>query len=134
MLTCAGSVHDGDIVPMLAAFDLFHDEEDLPVTHRADNRAWKTSQVTPMGGRVILERLSCPSAASGRSSSTEDYVRVNINDGIVPVPDCDSGPGRSCALPKFVEKIKNRGVELGDFREKCGLGDDMPDRITFLHQ
>ncbi|KAL1631771.1 hypothetical protein SLS56_004292 [Neofusicoccum ribis] len=127
-------VHDGDIVPMLAAFDLLHDDEDLPITHRADGRAWKTSQVTPMGGRTILERFSCLPAGSGNESSSEAFVRVNINDGIVPVPGCDSGPGGSCPLQKFAERIKDRGAELGDFREKCGLSEDMPDRITFLHQ
>ncbi|OJD35609.1 phosphoglycerate mutase-like protein [Diplodia corticola] len=127
-------VHDGDIVPMLAALDIFHDNEDLPITRRADDRAWKTSQVTPMGGRVTFERLSCPSGKSESEALAQAYVRVNINDGIVPVPGCDSGPGGSCPLRLFAEKIKNRGVELGDYREKCGLGEDMPDRITFLHQ
>ncbi|OMP84662.1 3-phytase B [Diplodia seriata] len=124
------SVHDGDIVPMLAALDIFHDKADLPITRRADDRVWKTSQVTPMGGRITFERLSCPES----ESPTQAYVRININDGVVPMPGCDSGPGRSCPLPDFAAKIKNRGVELGDFRAKCGLGDDMPDRITFLHQ
>ncbi|KAL0260462.1 hypothetical protein SLS55_004151 [Diplodia seriata] len=124
------SVHDGDIVPMLAALDIFHDKADLPITRRADDRVWKTSQVTPMGGRITFERLSCPES----ESPTQAYVRININDGVVPMPGCDSGPGRSCPLPEFAAKIKNRGVELGDFRAKCGLGDDMPDRITFLHQ
>ncbi|EKG17975.1 Histidine phosphatase superfamily clade-2 [Macrophomina phaseolina MS6] len=127
-------VHDGDIVPMLAAFDLFHDEEDLPITHRVDDRAWKTSQITPMGGRTILERLSCIPAGSQDHSPAEVYVRVNVNDGIVPVPGCDHGPGGSCPLQSFAKRIKDRGAELGDFREKCGLGEEMPDRITFLHQ
>lgn len=116
---------------MLAALDIFHDDEDLPITHRADGRAWKTSQITPMGGRIIFERLSCLSESE---SSTKAYVRINVNDGIVPVPGCNGGPGGSCSLTEFAEKVRHRGAELGDFREKCGLSDDMPDRITFLHQ
>lgn len=83
---------------------------------------------------MILERLTCIPAGSEDKTSREFYVRVNINDGIVPVPGCDNGPGGSCPLQKFAEKIKDRGAELGDFREKCGLGESMPDKITFLHQ
>lgn len=86
-----------------------------------------------MGGRVIFERLSCSSEASKRARG-DTYVRVNINDGIVAIPDCDNGPGSSCPLKDFLERVKARGAELGDFREKCGIGEDMPDRITFLHQ
>lgn len=132
-------VHDGDIVPMLAALDLFHDNEDLPITHVADERRWRTSSITPMGGRVIFERIVCSSPSSTLKTSDvgedEDvFVRINVNDGIVAIPGCKGGPGKSCALDRFLEMVKRRGEEVGDFREKCGLGKDAADRITFLHQ
>ncbi|KZF20862.1 phosphoglycerate mutase-like protein [Xylona heveae TC161] len=139
-------VHDGDIVPMLAAFNIFPDKHHLPLHRVAKHRTWRTSQVTPMGGRIILERLRCSAGddssndfelkAKKRSSDANDeiYVRLNINDGIVPIPSCDSGPGYSCPLDDFLELVRRRGEEVGDFREKCGLGKDAPDRITFLHQ
>lgn len=117
---------------MLAALDLFHDDEPLPVTHEAKDRAWRTSQITQMGGRVTFERLSCADSSTQKSSQ---FVRININDGIVAMPGCESGPGRSCPLGEFLEGIRWRGEELGDFRKVCGLtGADVPDRITFLHQ
>jgi hypothetical protein len=30
--------------------------------------------------------------------------------------------------------VRERGKDIGDFRTVCGLGNEMPDRITFLHQ
>lgn len=127
------SVHDGDIVPMLAALKVFPDDSPLPVTRVEKTREWRTSQVTPMGGRTILEFLSC-SRGDKSTWRGSDFVRLNINDGIVPIPGCDDGPGRSCSLSRFVERMRKRGQEVGDFRKLCGLGDDAADRITFLHQ
>lgn len=133
------SVHDGDIIPMIAALQLFPYSHDLPVTHLDRTRAWRTSQLTPMGGRVIFERLSCTSAArtndrNGNDHDKSVYVRINVNDGIVALPGCDSGPGKSCPLEEFLELVSKRGEEVGDFRQVCGLSSDAADRITFLHQ
>ncbi|OCK79484.1 phosphoglycerate mutase-like protein [Lepidopterella palustris CBS 459.81] len=128
-------VHDGDIVPMLTALDLFPDKNHLPITHIAHDRKWRTSQVSPMSGRVIFERLTCPSQPyDTASTSNETFVRVNINDGIVAIPGCASGPGHSCPLSEFEARVAMRGRELGDFRERCGLGREAPGRISFLHQ
>ena len=95
-----------------------------------------------MGGRVIFERLSCSSTSTGDRNDHHGetkqhrniYVRINVNDGIVALPGCDSGPGKSCPLDEFLELVSKRGEEAGDFRQVCGLGPDAADRITFLHQ
>lgn len=116
---------------MLAALGLFEDAEDLPVTEIAKNRKWKTSQITPMGGRILFERLRC--SAEG-SEQKEVYIRLNVNDGIVALDGCSDGPGSSCPLNGFLEHIKIRGEIAGDFRKTCGLGEDAPDRLTFLRQ
>jgi acid phosphatase len=118
-------VHDGDIVPMLTALGLFEDAKDLPVDRIKEDRQWKTSQVTPMGGRILFERMTCPTGL---------YVRFNVNDGIVPLKGCDDGPGSSCALDAFAEYVKARGQDAGDFRKICGLGKDAPRALTFLRQ
>lgn len=125
-------MHDGDIAPMITALDIINDEEHLPITHIPANRKWRKSQVSPMGGRTIFELLSCKS--SDGTTDPRKYVRININDGITAIPSCDSGPGRSCPLEEFAARTKRKGEEVGDFREKCGLGEDAADRITFLRQ
>jgi len=140
-------VHDGDIVPMLAALDIFPQEPELPTSHVLHNRTWRTSDVVPMGGRVIFERLVCaapracwdngpmyPNHVYCEEREDEVYVRVNVNDGIVAVPGCDDGPGGSCGLGQFLGKVEMRGEQVGDFGRVCGLAEEAPKAITFLHQ
>jgi acid phosphatase len=119
---------------MLAALDIFSDSDPLPITHVARARKWRTSQVTPMGGRTTLELMSCDEEGILGGKDHSKFVRLNINDGIVPIPGCRDGPGGSCKLEQFADRVRERGREVGDFRTVCGLGEDMPDRITFLHQ
>ncbi|KAH0543203.1 hypothetical protein FGG08_002464 [Glutinoglossum americanum] len=125
------STHDSDIISMISTLDIFIDSQGLPTDRILTARNWRTSQMTPMGGRVIFERLTCSEDSGGAEQS---YLRININDGIVEIPHCSTGPGSSCPLEKFVTSVMQKGKELGDFREKCHLTEDLPDRITFLHQ
>lgn len=141
------SVHDGDIIPLLAALDLFPQKPHLPTTHVEHNRTFRTSDVVPMGGRIIFERLVCEGPTDCWSNAPfypnhiycappEEliFVRVNVNDGIVALPGCDSGPGRSCPLHDFVERVEHMGEKVGEFRDMCGLDADGPAGLTFLHQ
>lgn len=116
---------------MITALDVINDDEHLPTTHIPHSRKWRKSQVSPMGGRIIFELLNCKQP---NSPNSERFVRLNINDGITAIPDCDDGPGRSCLLAQFAARTMKRGEEVGDFRELCGLAEDAADQITFLHQ
>ncbi|KAL4937238.1 hypothetical protein BDV06DRAFT_216033 [Aspergillus oleicola] len=112
-------VHDGDISPFLDALDILKDpkyDPVLPTTHRATDRNWRTSTAMPMGGRVILERMTCQTTSNGASRHGAS-VRVNINDKIVPLPYCRSGPGFSCPLGEFSAHVRRRGSEVGEFEE-----------------
>ena len=140
---------------MLAALGIFYSRTALPTTHREPSRSWHLSQVTPMSGRIIFERLTCGSAHASshyqlhhgyfegstraqqrvlQAGHNRTYVRININDGIVALPNCTSGPGSSCPLEEFLANVAKRGEEVEDFREICGLGDDVPGALDFLHQ
>ncbi|KKY14297.1 putative multiple inositol polyphosphate phosphatase [Phaeomoniella chlamydospora] len=128
-------VHDGDIIPILSAlgYPAGYDNEPCETKMPSDtlvlDRAYRTSDITPMGGRIILERLQCESAGS-----QEIYVRLNINDGIVPIGHDTSGPGHSTTLQDFKDYLMVRAKMAGDFREVCGLEMSAPSKITFLHQ
>ncbi len=115
--------------PLLTALGILSDpsEMNLPTTHAITDRLWKTSSVLPMGARITLERLGCSSVEN------QTYIRININDRIVPLHSCRSGPGGSCALPDFVDYVQRRGAAFGDFGEVCGLKGHA-ERITFLRQ
>ncbi|PWY83454.1 phosphoglycerate mutase-like protein [Aspergillus heteromorphus CBS 117.55] len=113
-------VHDGDIAPFLTALDILRDSKydpSLPVTHVAKDRVWRTSTVLPMGARVNLERMTCSSECGGDPDSEGTYIRVNINDKIVPLPYCKSGPGLSCPLAEFLGHVERRRGEVGEFKE-----------------
>jgi acid phosphatase len=126
------------MAPMMTALNLLHDEANdphLPTSYIAEDRKWLTSQLMPMGGRIIFERLTCQPRISTPTSSPEQFIRINVNDGIMPLGNCTSGPGHSCPLSEFTEFVRRRGVELGNFEESCGIekkGDG--GGLTFLHQ
>ncbi|KAH6618457.1 3-phytase B precursor [Boeremia exigua] len=145
-------VHDGDIAPMITALDVINDDELLPTTHINHNRKWRKSQVSPMGGRVILEVLECGDTAINldngerrdadsrdEQSTLNKFVRLNINDGITAFPDCRSGPGSSCPLAQFLARTNRKSREAGRFAEICEMAEGSGEvngegGITFLHQ
>lgn len=116
---------------MISALDVINDEQHLPITHIPHDRKWRKSQVSPMGGRIIFELLSCKTSGN---NPEEKFVRLNINDGITAIPDCHSGPGKSCPLKEFAARTKRKGEELQEFKALCGLDDDATEKITFLRQ
>jgi acid phosphatase len=120
---------------MITALDIINDAHHLPSTHIPASRKWRKSQVSPMGGRIIFELLSCNTEEVGKTK--QKFIRININDGITALPDCHSGPGESCPLELFAERMKRRGEEVGGFAEVCGMEKDDgegEEGITFLHQ
>lgn len=116
---------------MITALDIINDEQHLPITHIQHDRKWRKSQVSPMGGRIVFELMLCE--ASGNAPAG-NYVRVNINDGITALPDCQDGPGKSCSLSDFAARTKRRGEEAGNFVELCELDDGAAHRVSFLQQ
>ena len=128
-------VHDGDVIPMLAAlgypkgYDGPDSETALPTNRSVTDRAYKTSDITPMGGRIIFERLSCST-----TTGNETFIRLNINDGVIPIGHDSSGPGNSTSMSDFKRYLDARAELAGDFRQVCGLDEAAPDSVTFLHQ
>lgn len=85
-----------------------------------------------MGGRVTLERMTC-SPTDPVHSMNKTFLRININDKIVPLSYCKSGPGLSCPLMEFIGHVDRRRIEVGEFGDVCGLDGDVGG-ITFLRQ
>ncbi|KAK9235862.1 histidine phosphatase superfamily [Lipomyces kononenkoae] len=126
------SAHDGDIVPLVGTIGLFPEDQPLPSTHVPDNRNWKLSSVVPMGGRVVFERVSCTSSIGSPST----WVRILVNDGVVPVPGCESETtsGGLCPLDVFIKIVDKKGEEVGHFDQVCGLKEGLGKRPSFLKQ
>jgi len=51
-----------------------------------------------------------------------NLIKVQINNAVVPIPECTSGPGSSCPFKQFVTYVdKERAAIAGDFIKICGL-------------
>ncbi|KAJ9612166.1 hypothetical protein H2200_003763 [Cladophialophora chaetospira] len=133
-------VHDGDIIPALATLGIFSEpphREELPSDRVVTERNWKTSDVVPMGGRLVFERIICET--EGGAQTKKHAVRLFVNDGLIdlsrlpntaPFLDVDG----AVSLNSLQDFLALRGTELGDFRRTCGLSDEAPDKIEFLYQ
>ncbi|EXJ80309.1 hypothetical protein A1O1_08451 [Capronia coronata CBS 617.96] len=130
-------VHDGDIVPVMATLQILNEHrviQELPTNQMKRDRRWKTSDIVPMGGRLIFERIACGEASL---TSRQDYfVRLFINDGLTRFPGLPHVDKITHAvrLADFQRFIASRKDLFGDFRQVCNLSEDAPDKITFLHQ
>ena len=127
-------VHDGDLVPLLAALQLLDERtviQKLPTDHVKEDRHWVTSDVVPMGGRIVFERVAC-----GRNGARERYIRVFVNDGLMKLQGFPASTQvkHGVLVQDFWLFVASRLDLFGDFRKVCELGEDAPTRITFLRQ
>ncbi|KAJ3576326.1 hypothetical protein NP233_g494 [Leucocoprinus birnbaumii] len=134
--------HDNNLPPILSALGVWNSSNEpgvfpLPPTHIPKaKRSFRSSHVVSFRGYVALERLSCshelPSSVKheagklvplpGIDTMSEKFVRIKVNNAVVPIPKCTSGPGSSCPLQKFVTYVDNdRATAAGDFIKVCGL-------------
>lgn len=127
-------VHDGDIVPLLAALRLLDEDgpQYLPPDQLISNRSWRTSDVVPMGGRVVFERVACDTP----ERETERFVRLSINDGVMQIPGLAASVKvpSAVAVTDFWKFVDAKLSEYGEFAEICGLPEGAATRISFLHQ
>ncbi|KAL6945724.1 hypothetical protein ACO0OE_002701 [Hanseniaspora uvarum] len=107
-----GFTHDVNIQHMMAAVGLFDTDELMDSKFDYRNTVYKKSWITPMGARVILENYDC-----GNSS----YVRYVVNDAVVPIQDCNEGPGFSCELNDFYKYAEDRLSNITAFGSACNI-------------
>ncbi|KAI0766113.1 phosphoglycerate mutase-like protein [Trametes elegans] len=124
----------------------------MPTDRINHGRAWRTSEILPFLGHVGIERLQCANAtldsslsqanssapSSGSAQGAEDvwdngaFVRVLVNGAPIPVPDCQDGPGKTCALGRFADYIARRVEQYGDFIGACGINDTVTNRTDLI--
>lgn len=117
--------HDNDLVRYLTALGLYDDDEPLPVDYVDFRNHFKSSEIVPMGGRLITERLNCYNETS---ETTDQYVRLILNDQVLPFGDCTSGPGFSCPLETYLETVDSM---VYDFPSECAMNSSTPDYVSF---
>ncbi|ORX34928.1 histidine phosphatase superfamily [Kockovaella imperatae] len=100
--------HDTSLESSLTAMGLFKADYNGNVTlDQIDpNRAWQSALISPMGGRLFVERLQCQSTGN---QSTYPFVRMLLNSAVVPLytlTECNHSWGANqglCELPLFLE-------------------------------
>ncbi|CAI4731172.1 AHG_G0047500.mRNA.1.CDS.1 [Saccharomyces cerevisiae] len=104
--------HDTDILNYLTTIGIIDDQNNLTAEHvpfmeNTFHRSW----YVPQGARVYTEKFQC---------SNDTYVRYVINDAVVPIETCSTGPGFSCEINDFYDYAEKR-VAGTDFLKVCNV-------------
>ncbi|RCK62363.1 Repressible acid phosphatase [Candida viswanathii] len=113
--------HDTDLEIFHSALGLLEPAEDLPTDYIPFPNPYEHSSIVPQGARIYTEKYLC---------NDESYVRYIINDAVVPIPKCATGPGFSCKLDDFENYINDRIGDV-DFVEQCDANTTYPTELTF---
>lgn len=105
---------------MTHALDFFrgHSQESkaMPLTRINHDRVFKSSEILPFLGNVVLERLKCQSEQAGRPDA---FVRALVNGSPQAMPACNSGPGGTCPLDEFVKLVDTLPGIYGNLEKVC---------------
>ncbi|AJP86672.1 CIC_collapsed_G0002820.mRNA.1.CDS.1 [Saccharomyces cerevisiae] len=104
--------HDTDILNYLTTAGIIDDKNNLtaeyvPFMGNTFHKSW----YVPQGARVYTEKFQC---------SNDTYVRYVINDAVVPIETCSTGPGFSCEINDFYDYAEKR-VAGTDFLKVCNV-------------
>lgn len=152
--------HDINIMQLVATMGIDgpKNASDWDPTETKFDQRFDISEIVPQGARFIFERLVCDgdvdepayvnsypeafnethfvtpgNAASSHMNSTTSntYVRIVLNEAVVPLDDCHSGPGSSCPLQDY-EKWAQSKLAGMSFVEHCKLKPNEPTDLTFF--
>ncbi|TVY84064.1 Acid phosphatase PHO1 [Lachnellula suecica] len=117
-----------EVPPFIAtALGLFNSSnahvEEFPTDRINWSRSWRMAELIPFLGHIGIEKLTC-NALSDDAVDDKEYVRIIANSAPRPIPQCDDGPGASCAFHQFVELVDRGMQEYGDFDGICHNYDD----------
>lgn len=105
--------HDTQLSIFQTAFGVNEDATPLGSSAADLKRKFRASRTLLMGSRFVTERINCGGDGS--------FVRLSINDAVVPFDDCKDGPGLSCSLEKYLIRLKGIQAKAGDFMTQCGV-------------
>ncbi|KAL2707569.1 Acid phosphatase [Kluyveromyces marxianus] len=104
--------HDGDMVYYLDTIGLFDNGKSMNASSvEFLQHNFRRSWMTPMGARLYTEKFQC---------SNETYVRYTLNDAVIPIESCSSGPGFSCPEKEFYSYAEERLQGL-NYVESCNI-------------
>ena len=96
--------HDNDMSGIYAALGLYNATAPLPKDAKAGPRktaGYSASWSVPFAARMYVEKLAC----SGDGEEEEEFVRVLVNDRVIPLQNCGADELGRCALSRYVESL-----------------------------
>ncbi|KAI1123754.1 histidine phosphatase superfamily [Nemania abortiva] len=93
--------HDNDMSGVFGAMGLYNATEPLSNTTKASPRksgGYAASWVVPFAARMYVEKMQC-------KGTEEEFVRVLINDRVIPLQNCDVDELGRCTLSKYVDSL-----------------------------
>lgn len=123
----------------------------MPLDHRVDDRAWRTSHLVSFLGHVALERFQCPhdrwhtpglpgdtylsgTDMEGAGEVGEEkkkkkkefvsYVRAVVNGKMERMGQCEDGIGHACKWETFEKFVQTRSERWGDWESVCDKKDE----------
>ncbi|KAJ7311475.1 phytase [Mycena albidolilacea] len=107
--------HDNTMVAIFAALGLFRQPRPLSTSEPDARRTWRTTQIVPFSGRMVVEKLACDEGG--------EYVRILVNDALQSLNFCASGEDSFgvdlCSLHAFVESQSYARSNGGGDWERC---------------
>lgn len=79
---------------------------------------------------ATYSNTSATNATQSKAKDAEHFVRIIVNEAVVPLDDCQSGPGFSCPLQDFSDYVDKR-LEGRDFGKVCNLTEGAPKHLDF---
>ncbi|KAK6204536.1 acid phosphatase [Scheffersomyces amazonensis] len=113
--------HDTDIELFSSALGLFDTIEPMPMDKIRLTDTYHHVNIVPMGARIITEKLK---------KEDNYFIRFIVNDAVIPVPGCSSGPGFSCPFDQFKQYIQGRIGHL-NIPKDCNTAPNVPQELTF---
>jgi len=93
--------HDNDMASILSAFGLYNSTPPLSNTTLEsikDTKGYSASWTVPFAARAYFEKMMC-------EGEDEEFVRILVNDRVMPLSYCDGDKHGRCKLSKFVKSM-----------------------------
>lgn len=105
--------HDNDMTSIFAALGIYNMTKPLSNTTiqgTDETNGYSAAWTVPFAARMYVEKLSC-------TEDDEEYVRIVVNDRVMPLVFCSGDKFGRCTLSKFVES--QSFARSGGHFEKC---------------
>ncbi|CAK7224499.1 hypothetical protein SEUCBS140593_005590 [Sporothrix eucalyptigena] len=95
--------HDNDMANIFAALGLYNGTahpSNTTYTPPEDLHGYAASWTVPFAARMYVEKMTC------NSNKDEEFVRILVNDRIMPLPSCGGDQYGRCRLSQFVDSLE----------------------------